>query len=128
MAHRVVDNKRLAVPWVEGPEEGLEIVPMPEDDVGQDSAERQVRRDQVQGIGRREVRRLQDADIIRIGNIKHSEKTYSECLVLHWVELAVSEEGRLVVLVAVLVLRKRTISGPRASKPCLWCVRRWPGS
>ena len=53
-----MNNEGFMVPRVEGPEEGFEIIPVPQADVSQYCAKRQVRGDQVQGICGREERRL----------------------------------------------------------------------
>ena len=52
--HRIVDFERDTVPGVERAEEGLEIIPVPDQYVGEDSTQRQVGRDQIQRVGGRE--------------------------------------------------------------------------
>ena len=80
---RVVDEVLRLVPRVEGEDERLEVVPVEEGDVRDESAQRKVGRDQVERVRRREVGRAQ-------------------FLVLGVIESAVREQCRLVVYRPVL--------------------------
>ena len=80
---RVVDEVFRLVPRVEGEDERLEVVPVEEGDVRDESAQRKVGRDQVERVRRREVGRAQ-------------------FLVLGVIESAVREQCRLVVYRPVL--------------------------
>ena len=50
--YRVVHDERHTVPGVHRAEERLEVIPVPDDDMGQDGTKRKVRGDQVQSVGR----------------------------------------------------------------------------
>lgn len=70
----VVHDKGHTVPRVERAEEGLEVIPVPEEDVREDSAEGQVGGDQVQGVGGREVRGLSCRPVSPATSIKRVER------------------------------------------------------
>ena len=48
---RVVEHLRCLVPRVEGLEEGLDVLPVPEEDVGKSRAEREVGRHESERVG-----------------------------------------------------------------------------
>ena len=56
--YRVVNLKRHTVPRIEGAEERLEVVPVPDKHVGQHSSEGQIRSDEIERVGSGEKRRL----------------------------------------------------------------------
>ena len=53
--YRVVHDEWRAVPRVHRAEERLEVIPVPDDDMGQYGAKRKVRGNQVESVGRGEV-------------------------------------------------------------------------
>ena len=50
--------KRHTVPRIEGTEERLEVVPVPDKHMGQHSSEGQIRSDEIERVGSGEIRRL----------------------------------------------------------------------
>lgn len=82
---RIVDMVLSFVPWVQGQQEGLNVVPVEEQNMSKHRAEGQVRRDQVKSIGSGEV-------------------SGPEFGVLHGIEFAVGQKRSLVVLRPVLGL------------------------
>lgn len=83
----VIDDQRMLVPWVEGNEERLEVVPVVQRDVGDGSTERQVGGDQVERVG-------------------GGEPSRTEFRICSRIKAAVLEKGGLVVLSAVGSLRR----------------------
>ena len=73
----VVHDERDPVPRVERAEERLQVVPVPQQDVREHRAERQVRRDQVQRVRRREVRGLQCVVSLCTHGQRNGERTPS---------------------------------------------------
>ncbi len=76
---RVMHNKRSLVPWVERLQEGLDVLPVPEENVREGRAEGQVRSHEVEGVG-------------------GGEERGAKLRVLGGVELAVRQKCSLVVL------------------------------